>query len=37
MEEQKHDTQNEDDVNKSGGNVKCKKSEQPKNNQNRGD
>jgi hypothetical protein len=37
MEDQKHDTHNEDDVNESSGNVKCKKSEQPKNNQNRGD
>ena len=25
MDDQKHDTQNEDDVNESGGNVKCEK------------
>ena len=36
MEDQKHDTYNEDDVNESGRNVKCEKSEQPKNNQNCG-
>jgi hypothetical protein len=36
MEDQKHDTYNEDDVNESGRNVKCEKSEQPKNYQNCG-
>jgi hypothetical protein len=34
MDGEKHE--NEDDVNESGGNVKGKKSEQPKNNQNCG-
>ena len=32
MEDEEHDTQNEDDVNESSGNVKCEKAKQPKNN-----
>jgi hypothetical protein len=32
MEDEEHDTQNEDDVNETGCNVKCEKAKQPKNN-----
>jgi hypothetical protein len=32
MEDEQHDTQNEDDVNESSGNVKCEKAKQPNNN-----
>jgi hypothetical protein len=37
MEGKEHDAQNEGDVNEPSGNVKCEKSEQPENNQNRSD
>ena len=37
MEEEKHDSYDQNEVNESSGNVKCEKSKQPKNNQNYGD
>jgi hypothetical protein len=37
MEGEEHNSRDQNDVNESRGNVKCEKSEQPKNNQKRGD
>jgi len=37
MEDEQYETDNEDEVNKSSGNVECEKPQQPKNNQNCGD
>jgi hypothetical protein len=37
MQDEQYEPHNEDDVNESTGNVECEKSQQPKNNENRGD
>jgi len=37
MEDEQYETDNKDEVNKSSGDVECKKTQQPKNNEDCGD